>query len=118
MDISIFIRPQHLKDLVAESNSDAAPKLLQALTNLENLMLSGKVLSSICPIIYGATLCALLKKCGGLRPIAVGSTYRRLAAKLACKSVRDETGNYLRPKQIGCNTKGGCEAEIQEHIYK
>lgn len=44
------IRPQHLKDLVAKSNSDAAPKLLQSITNLENLMLSGKVLSTICPI--------------------------------------------------------------------
>lgn len=77
------IRPQHLKDLVAKSNGDAGIKLLQSITNLENLMLSGKVLSEICPIIYGATLCALSKKGGGLRPIAVGSTYRRLAAKLA-----------------------------------
>lgn len=56
------ICPQHLKDLVAKTNSDAAPKLLQSITKLENLMLSGKVLSSICPIIYGATLCALSKK--------------------------------------------------------
>lgn len=91
------ICPQHLKDLVAKTNSDAAPKLLQSITKLENLMLSGKVLSSICPIIYGATLCALSKKCGGLRPIAVGSTYRRLTTKLACKFVRDEAGEYLRP---------------------
>ena len=68
-------------------------------------MLSGKVVSVICPIIYGATLCALSKKDGGLRPIAVGSTYRRLAAKLACKYVRGETGDYLRPIQIGVNSK-------------
>lgn len=60
------IRPQHLNDLVAETNGDAAPKLLQSLTNLENLMLSGKVFSPICQIIYGATLCALSKKCSGL----------------------------------------------------
>ncbi len=106
------IRPQHLKDFVATSNSDAAPKLLQSIMNLENLMLSGKVISSICPIIYGATLCALSKKCGGLRPIAVGSTYRRLAAKLACKFVRNESGDYLRPTQIGVNTHGGCEAAV------
>lgn len=106
------IRPQHLKDLVAASNGDAATKLLQSITNLENLMLSGKIISSICPIIYGATLCALSKKSGGLRPIAVGSTYRRLAAKLACKFVRNESGEYLRPTQIGVNTSGGCEAAV------
>ncbi len=106
------IRPQYLKDLIAKSNSDAAPKLLQSITNLENLMLSGKVLPSICKIIYGATLCALSKKCGGLRPIAVGSTYGRLAGKLACGYVRDDAGDYLRPTQIGVNTKGGCEAAV------
>ena len=75
-------------------------------------MLAGKVTSTICRIIYGAALCALSKKDGGLRPIAVGSTYRRLAAKLACKYVSDETGDYLRPTQIGFNTKGGCEAGV------
>lgn len=37
-------------------------------------MLSEKVLYTICPIMYGATLFALTKKCGGLRPIAVGNS--------------------------------------------
>ena len=79
-------------------------------------MLSGKVVSVICPIIYGTTLCALLKKDGGLRPIAVGSTYRRLATKLTCKYVRDETGDNIRPIQIGVCTKGGCEAAVYTTI--
>lgn len=75
-------------------------------------MLSGMILPEICQIVYGATLCGLTKKNDDIQPIAVGLTFRRLAAKLACKSIGDETGNYLRPKQMGFNTKGGCEAAV------
>jgi hypothetical protein len=75
-------------------------------------MLSGKVLSSICRIIYGARLCALSKKDGGIRPIAIGSTFRRITAKIACNGVREDIGSYLKPKQIGFIKKGGCEAAV------
>lgn len=75
-------------------------------------MLAGKVPTVVCPIVYGANLCALTKKDNGIRPIAVGITFRRLVAKLACNSIGDKTGNYLRPVQMGFNTKGGCEASV------
>lgn len=84
------IRPQHLKDLVSLTNGDAGSKLLTSLTKLSNLMLSGKVNKEICNVLYGARLCAFNKKDGGIRPIAIGSTYRRLTAKIACKEVREE----------------------------
>lgn len=29
-------------------------------------------------------------------------------AKIACGGVNEEIGTYLRPKQIGFNTRGGC----------
>lgn len=106
------IRPQHLKDLISGTNGEAGFKLLKSITLLTNLMFSGKVLSSICRIIYGARLCALTKKDGGIRPIAIGSTFRRITAKIACDGVREEIGSYLRPKQVGVNTKGGCEAAV------
>lgn len=64
------IRPQHLKDLFSLSNGDYGAKLLKSITALTNLMLSGKVLEIICQVIYGARLCALVKKDGGLRPIS------------------------------------------------
>jgi len=79
-------------------------------------MLSGNILQSICRIVYEARLCALTKKDGGLRPIAIGSIFRRITAKIACAGVKKEIGEYLRPKQIGLNTKGGCEASI--HAYR
>lgn len=106
------ISPQHLKDLTASTNGEAGTKLITSLTKLTNLMLSGKVNKEICKVLYGARLIALTKKDKGIRPIAVGSTYRRLTAKIACKDVRDLVSSYLKPTQIGFSIKGGCEAAV------
>ncbi|KAF2884151.1 hypothetical protein ILUMI_22040 [Ignelater luminosus] len=103
---------QHLKDMISKSASDAGRSLLMSITQLCNLMLAGKVNALICPILYGASLCALKTKDGGLRPIAVGNVFRRLTAKLACHSVREDFGNYFRPHQVGFATQRGCEAAI------
>lgn len=52
------------------------------------------------------------KKDGGIRPIAVGSVLRRLAAKVACFKIREEMSAYLHPHQLGFGTKFGCEVGI------
>lgn len=75
-------------------------------------MLKGKVPELICKYIYGATLCALYKKDGGIRPIAIGVALRRLVSKLCCAHVRYDLGDYLRPNQLGFGTEQGCEAAI------
>ena len=64
----------------------------------------------MCPILFGANLLALAKKCGGIRPIAVGSVFRRTAAKIACASVVEALRPYLQPHQMGFGTPGGAEA--------
>ncbi len=73
-------------------------------------MFSGKVNTAVVKILYGANLCALNKKDGGIRPIAVGSTLRRIASKVACKNVQEQLSSYFNPVQLGYGTKGGCEA--------
>ena len=74
-------RPQHLLELVTcQSNG---PALLSALTVFINLILDGGCSAEVCPVFFGARLIALEKKSGGYRPIAVGYTLRRLAAKCA-----------------------------------
>ena len=75
------LRPQHLKDLTCASTGDAGRRLLTLLTQFSNLCLAGRVPVEIQPVFCGASLCALNKKDGGIRPIAVGSTLRRLIAK-------------------------------------
>ena len=55
---------------------------------------------------------ALSKEDGGVRPIAVGLTLRRLVAKVAGFQVRDEMSDLLAPRQLGYGVKGGAEAAV------
>ena len=60
--------------------------------------------------MYGASLTALTKKCGGIRPIAVGNTYRRLVSKLCCTKIRPVFRSEFEPHQLGFAVKNGSEA--------
>jgi hypothetical protein len=106
------MRPQYLKDIISLSAGEAGQRALRALTKLCNFLLSGKLPSEICHLLYGASLCALNKKDGGLRPIAIGNCLRRLTSKLACFQSRNIVNSYLSPHQLGVATKLGCEAAI------
>ena len=55
---------------------------------------------------------ALNKKSGGVRPIAVGCTLRRLVAKVAGFSVVDDMAALLAPRQLGYGVRGGAEAAV------
>ena len=63
---------------------------MSALVLFVELVLNGDTPTSIRPLSFGANLTALRKKGGGVRPIAVGCTLRRLVAKVAALKVRDE----------------------------
>ncbi|XP_047992700.1 uncharacterized protein LOC125231302 [Leguminivora glycinivorella] len=106
------LSPQHLKELTSSSAGSNGPRLLESLTCLCNFLLKGMLNLQVTPYLYGASLCALSKKDGGIRPIAVGSVIRRLTAKLGCQAVRDVMSQYLQPHQIGFGTTRGCEAAI------
>ena len=106
------LKPQHLKDLITDSAGMVKDRLCEELAKLVTLMLNGKVLEEICPILYGASLTALKKKDGGLRPIAVGCTLRRLAGKVVSRRVMNEIGDLVRPIQLGYGTRGGAEAAV------
>lgn len=50
---------------------------------------------SILPVFSGASLCALTKKDGGIKPIAVGFTLRRLVVKGSVKFGPREDGGRV-----------------------
>ena len=106
------IRPSHLRALLSDKTAEAGQRLLTALTALINLALSGRLPSFATRSFYGACLIALRKKDGGLRPIAVGSVYRRIAAKVAATSASVMLGAELRPVQLGVATRNGCESAV------
>ena len=104
------LKPGHLKTLLSHSSAEAGESLLITLTDFVNAILRGEVPDFAVSTFYGATLCALTKKDGGIRPIAVGNTLRRLAAKVGARPISHSLGSELRPIQLGFSTKGGCEA--------
>jgi hypothetical protein len=106
------MRPQYLKDIISLSAGEAGQRALRALTKLCNFLLSGQLPSEICHLLYGASLCALHKKDGGIRPIAIGNCLRRLTSKLTCFQSRNIVNSYLSPHQLRVATKLGCEAAI------
>jgi len=65
------MRPQHLKDMTSPITGIAGQRLIASLTAFANLCMEGRVPSVVRQILYGASLCALNKKDGGFRPIAV-----------------------------------------------
>ncbi|XP_021953585.1 uncharacterized protein LOC110850460 [Folsomia candida] len=81
-----------------------------------NKVLAGGVPSTFCPFFFGASLTALKKKSGGIRPIAVGNTWRRLAAKIAVGRITPQLIQHFSPHQLGVGIKGG--AEIGTHAAR
>jgi len=77
------LRPQHLMDLLGGGEEG---DLLLQLTRFVNLVLAGGVPNLLREHFFGGRLFTLAKPGGGLRPIAVGMTLRRLVAKVANKS--------------------------------
>ena len=107
------LRPQYLKDLLATGiGSGGTDALLGAITDFVNMLLEGRVPVSVCPILFGGSLIAISKKSGGIRPIAIGYLWRRLAGKVACHRVSEQAAALLAPRQLGFGVPGGCESAV------
>ena len=107
------LRPQIIKDMIGMCN-ETSNKLSEDLTGLTNIILSGGVPIDIRPLFFGANLFALKKPSSGVRPIAVGNTLRRLAAKCAVKDheLLEQRKCSYGSTQLGFGTKNGCEAAV------
>ena len=102
------ICPQHIIDLLG--CADIKPTLITAITTLVNHLLQGHCPTEVVPFLCGGSLTALTKKTGGIRPIAVGYYWRRLAAKCVNIFASAKLLNYFNPIQLGVGVRGGCEA--------
>ena len=101
------LRPQHMTDMLGAVTGGS---LLGTLTEFTNLVLGGGVPEGVRPTFFGASLHAFQKKDGGIRPIAVGMSLRRLVAKCANTTALGSCAPMLAPRQLGVGAKGGGEA--------
>ena len=103
-------RPGHLLDLVGRS--EPTQPLIEALTEFVNVLLRGECPPEVRPIFFGGNMIALSKTSGGLRPIALGYVWRRLAAKCANRYAVARLSSHFAPLQLGIGVPGGCEAAV------
>ncbi|KAL6514241.1 hypothetical protein OROHE_019228 [Orobanche hederae] len=75
-----------------------------------NLWLCGRCPLQLSEFIASAPLTPLLKPDKSIRPIAVGTIWRRLVSKVAMKGVGKDMVEYLQDYQFGVGVSGGAEA--------
>ena len=76
------------------------------------MVLEGRAMPIARPFFFRASLIALTKKGGGVRPITVGCTLHRLSAKCAGNSVKQAMASLLAPQQLGFGVPQGAEAAV------
>ena len=103
------LRAQHLLDAVCGAEQGAA---LHALESVVNILASGKGPRSLSMHLAGASLVALAKENGDVRPIAVGEVLRRLTSKCLCSAVRSDAQRFFGSLQVGVACPLGLEAAI------
>ena len=109
--------PQHLIDMTGDTLGEPASRLIGTLVTFMNkIIFPGKVPSFVRDLFYGANLIALSKPDGGVRPIAVGCTLRRLVAKIIMYDSSEFCEKEFRPHQALVGTpKGGKEQSSSPH---
>ena len=99
----------HIKHALSVGGSDL---LLDNLLGVVNRALAGDMPASLRPYWASAPITPLLKPNGGIRPIAVGLTLRRLVSKVALAAVLPAVSEYLQPHQVGVGVRGGAEGLV------
>ena len=87
--------------------------MLEQFNGLVVRLVQGRAPRDVAKWLCGATLFAMPKKDGGMRPIAVGEVLRRLAAKVVCAAYKDDVIDHLWPLQIGVGKPMGAEIGLQ-----
>ena len=114
------LRADHLKEMVRGASYPIMLRLTTALTKFVNLCLNGSLPAELAPYLASAPVTPLGKKDGGIRPIAVGETLRRLVSKCAAAKVVPRLVDYFQPHQLGVGMKDGAVGTLHacRHVLK
>jgi hypothetical protein len=100
------LKPQILVDAASHTSSQA----LSATAIIVNLLAAGSIPHNVSPYFFGATLTAIPKSIAGLRPIASGDVFRRVAGKLLANTATTAEDFLKARRQIGVRVSSGIEA--------
>ena len=107
------LAPQHLKDITSDALGETSKHLLQTMVKfLNGIVQCGNIPDTVQSSFFGASLIALSKKDGGVTPIAVGNTSRRLAGKACMFKVSCNLTDEFQPHQMGVCIPSGSEVAV------
>ncbi|GKA54974.1 hypothetical protein Tco_0753923 [Tanacetum coccineum] len=101
---------QHLMDCLSGAALAISDELVSSITQVVNHFLEGKCPTMLGEYIASAPLTLLVKPCGGIRPIVVGTIWRRLVSKVSATMIGHSLDGYLVGLQFGVGVPGGGEA--------
>ncbi|GJX80911.1 putative reverse transcriptase domain-containing protein [Tanacetum coccineum] len=96
---------QHLMNCLSGVDVATSDELVSSITQVVNLFLDGKCPKTLGEYIASVPLTPLVKPGGGIRPIAVGTIWRRLISKVSVVLI----GHSLDDLQFGVGVSGGGE---------
>lgn len=76
-------------------------------------MVSGKVDARVLPVLCEASLTGIQRICGGIRTIAVGNIFRRIATKIICRRLNQEVSSKIRTYQLYFAVRGDSGGSVQ-----
>ena len=105
-------RVSHFLDAIDIPCGDTDGRISGPLTKVCNILVAGRAPPSIACWLAGAPLFPLMKKDGGVRPIAVGEILRRLVSRACCAALNP--GQFFQQMgQVGVGVRGGAEGAVQ-----
>ena len=103
------LRAQHLRKACSPGTTAG---LLEQLAAVVSLLASGQACAQVAPILAGASLVAVPKPKGGVRPIAIGEILRGLTGKCLMSHARSAARDHVFPNQLGVAVPAGAEVAV------
>lgn len=100
------LRAQYILDALCREESAIAKYLIRVITAVVNLWLARRYPSILSEFVASGPLTPLIKSDNGIRPIIVGTIWRRLVSKVAIKGVGKEMAKYLNDFHFGVGVFG------------
>jgi hypothetical protein len=92
--------------------------IIQGIADLLNLIVNGQLEGDVRQLLLTSILIPLKKKDSGIRPLAIGSIFTRLAGKLCISELQKDSNDafqHLFPKvQLGLGKSGGPEIALHK----
>ena len=89
-----------------------------ALVRLMQDICNDNIPEEVKDLLLSSHLVALKKPSGGLRPIAIGELFYRIAATISVRRIRSAATSLLTPLQFGFGIRNGCEQIVHslQHV--